>query len=33
MVAREPTLEDAYVHLIASTSDSESAARAAALQG
>jgi len=33
VVAREPTLEDAYVHLIASTSDSESAARAAALQG
>ncbi|HEY7464161.1 MAG TPA: ABC transporter ATP-binding protein [Candidatus Limnocylindria bacterium] len=32
VVAREPTLEDAYVHLIASTSDPDSAARAAALQ-
>ena len=32
VVAREPTLEDAYVHLIASTSESDAAARAAALQ-
>jgi ABC-2 type transport system ATP-binding protein len=32
VVAREPTLEDAYVHLIASTSETDAAARAAALQ-
>ena len=32
VIAREPTLEDAYVHLIASTSGSDAAARAAALQ-
>jgi ABC-2 type transport system ATP-binding protein len=30
VVAREPTLEDAYVHLIATTSDAEGAARATA---
>ncbi len=33
VVAREPTLEDAYVHLIASTSESDGAARAAAVAG
>ena len=31
VVAREPTLEDAYVHLIASTSSTDGADRAAAL--
>jgi ABC-2 type transport system ATP-binding protein len=30
VIAREPTLEDAYIHLIASTSDPERAARATA---
>ncbi len=33
VVAREPTLEDAYVHLIASTSETDGAARAAAVSG
>ena len=32
VVAREPTLEDAYVHLIASTSETDGAARAASVQ-
>jgi ABC-2 type transport system ATP-binding protein len=32
VVAREPTLEDAYVHLIASTSDTDGAARAVSVQ-
>jgi ABC-2 type transport system ATP-binding protein len=32
VVAREPTLEDAYVHLIASTSETAGAARAASVQ-
>jgi ABC-2 type transport system ATP-binding protein len=33
VVAREPTLEDAYVDLIASTSETDDAARAAAVAG
>jgi ABC-2 type transport system ATP-binding protein len=32
VIAREPTLEDAYVHLIASTSETDGAARAASVQ-
>jgi len=33
VVTREPTLEDAYVDLIASTSETDDAARAAAVAG